>query len=244
MERSWRVLTDMDGCCWVIFKLLGQWWSHHQRRWTCSVELSHATSVPWEWSKEKLSVESSLNWPKRDGQSIPRCINLPGQPLTLKARPTTGTFTTVEVDQVDHRWLGTEDEKVNEHFNRCKEVPKPLQPLYATAKKSCWGPAGSQRSAALLTHYRAIFSTGNGDVGQPTLVEHNILFGQRSYTNASAQERLNRTLQRFLEFSGCSGKEKGWQVAVLRRLPMAKCNDTARRLTPFKNWWEPDRLGL
>ena len=54
------------------------------------------------------------------------------------------------------------------------EVPGHLQQLFGAAVGNCKGPGESQKLARLLTEYSTVFSTGDGDVGRTTLVEHSI----------------------------------------------------------------------
>ena len=55
-----------------------------------------------------------------------------------------------------------------------KEVPDHLAELYKTAMNGCKDPLQARRLARLLTDYSTVFSTGDGDMGQTTLVEHSI----------------------------------------------------------------------
>ena len=53
-------------------------------------------------------------------------------------------------------------------------VPEHLVKLYEAAKSGCEEPRQTGELAGLLTEYSTVFSTGDGDVGRTTLVEHSI----------------------------------------------------------------------
>ena len=53
-------------------------------------------------------------------------------------------------------------------------VPEHLVKLYEAAKSGCEEPRQTRELAGLLTEYSTVFSTGDGDVGRTTLVEHSI----------------------------------------------------------------------
>ena len=106
---------------------------------------------------------------------VARCLNLTNQPMMLKAGTTIGTFTGVEKEQVEDfqpltlcevKYIGT---------TQVTEVPDQLAELYEAAKSGCEESLQSRKLARLLMEYSTVFSTGDGDVGQTTLVQHSIL---------------------------------------------------------------------
>ena len=99
------------------------------------------------------------------------------QPMRLKAGATIGSFTGVEEKQVDNlQPLTTGEVSDIEDISETEGnyVPVHLERLYEAAKNCCEGPVQSRRFAKLLTEYSTAFSTGDGDVGRTTLVEHSI----------------------------------------------------------------------
>lgn len=128
-----------------------------------------------------LPTESSLNQPEENGRVVARCMNCTEPYLTFKAGSTIGTFTGVEVDQVEAHQLRAESSELEVYEDSCntREVPRHLQPSYDTAKGSCQGPTESQKLAALLSRYSAVSSTGREDIGHTTLAEHSISLKER-----------------------------------------------------------------
>ena len=127
-----------------------------------------------ERQTDGLPVATSLNRPGVRGKMVARCLNLTNQPMTLKAGATIGTFTGVEEEQVEDLQPLTPCEVQDVGTTQMTEVPDHLAELYETARNSCKDPQQARRLARLLTDYRTVFSTGDGDMGQTTLVEHGI----------------------------------------------------------------------
>ena len=127
-----------------------------------------------EGQTDGLPVATSLNRPGVRGKMVARCLNLTNQPMTLKAGATIGTFTGVEEEQVEDLQPLTPCEVQDVGTTQMTEVPDHLAELYETARNSCKDPQQARRLARLLTDYRTVFSTGDGDMGQTTLVEHGI----------------------------------------------------------------------
>ena len=87
--------------------------------------------------------------------------------MTLKAGATIGTFTRVEKEQVENLQPLTPCEVQDIGATQVTEIPDP-------AKNGCKDPLQAKRLARLLTDYSTVFSTGDADMGQTTLVEHSI----------------------------------------------------------------------
>lgn len=109
---------------------------------------------------------------------VVRCRNLAEQPIKLTAGSTASTFTEVEATRVDDRLFeakeaGPEADRKPAHR---EVVPGHLRGLYETAKESCSGLEEARKLEGSLTTYSTVFSTGDGDVGWTTLVEHSIPF--------------------------------------------------------------------
>ena len=130
-----------------------------------------------EGQTDGLPVATSLNRPGAHGKVVARCLNVTGQPIRLKAGTTIGTFTGVEERQVEDFQPQALREaaavKVTQETD-VDEVPEHLKGLYEAAKGGCEEPSQSGRLARLLTGYGAVSSTGDGDIGRTTLVEHAI----------------------------------------------------------------------
>ena len=130
-----------------------------------------------EGQTDGLPVATSLNRPGAHGRVVARCLNLTGQPMKLKAGTTIGTFTGVEEKQVESFQPLTSSEatdiKITQETDG-NQVPEHLTGLYEAAKGGCEEPSQARKLARLLTEYSTVFSTGDGDVGRTTLVEHSI----------------------------------------------------------------------
>ena len=105
---------------------------------------------------------------------VARCLNLTNQPMTLRAGATIGTFTGVEEAQVEDLQPLAPCEVKDINLTQMAEVPEHLEELYEAAKGGCKEPLQAEKLARLLTKYSTVFSTGDGDVGLTTLVEHSI----------------------------------------------------------------------
>ena len=130
-----------------------------------------------EGRKDGLPVAASLNRPGVQGRTVTRCLNLTDQPTRLKAGTTIGTFTGVEEKQVEDLQPLTVDKEETSPVTSMTEgnrVPEHLVKLYEAAKSGCEEPRQTRELARLLTEYSTVFSTGDGDLGRPTLVEHSI----------------------------------------------------------------------
>ena len=127
-----------------------------------------------EGQADGLPIATSLNRPGVHGKMVARCLNLTNQPMTLRAGATIGTFTGVEEAQVEDLQPLAPCEVKDINLTRMAEVPEHLEELYEAAKGGCKEPLQAKKLARLLTEYSTVFSTGDGDVGQTTLVEHSI----------------------------------------------------------------------
>ena len=130
-----------------------------------------------EGQADGLPIATSLNRPGAHGKVVARCLNLTGQPMRLKAGTTIGTFTGIEEKQVEDFQPPTHSETADIQVTQGideDEVPEHLKGLYEAAKSGCKEPSQSGQLARLLTKYSTVFSTGDGDVGRTTLVEHTI----------------------------------------------------------------------
>ena len=94
--------------------------------------------------------------------------------MMLKAGTTIGTFTGVEEEQVKDLQPLTPCEVKIICTTPMTEVPDHLAVLYETAKNGCGEPLQARKLERLLTEYSTVFSTGDENVGQTTLVEHSI----------------------------------------------------------------------
>ena len=117
-----------------------------------------------------VPLAASLNQPDEKGHLLVRCLNPSKQPVELKMGRVLGTYTGVEVGEVDDK-PSLEDPVCSAQD---LEVPAHLVELYEAAKVNCKDAEEEQSLARLLWKYGKVFSTGEEDVGLTTMVEHSI----------------------------------------------------------------------
>ena len=131
------------------------------------------------------------------------------------------------------------------------EVPEHLEELYEAAKGGCKEHLQAKKLARLLTEYSTVFSTGDGDVGQTTLVDHSIPVAEGTRPirqpphrlgpekEAEAERQVNELLEKgLIEPAGGAWsspvvlvrkKDGSWRF--LCGLPTAERRDPERRLS-------------
>ena len=119
---------------------------------------------------EGVPLAASLNRPDERGQLLVRCLNPTKQPIELKCGTVVGTYTGVEEEKIEVE--PSLDTLVCQ--TTPAEVPEHVKDLFESARANCETAEQEGQLAELLRKYGAVFSTGDGDVGLTSLVEHNI----------------------------------------------------------------------
>ena len=164
------------------------------RQLTCSVQVVRATTLAAraevvvscrvtskryapqgmvEGSDGALLVAASLNKPDGKGGLKVRCINLTECPVDLQSGAVIGSYTGVEDEDVrSDKQDGRRQSTVPPQT--VPEMPPHLVPLWKKAKEGCSTQREADRVTQLLLQYQGVFSTGDRDIGQTSLVTHSI----------------------------------------------------------------------